>query len=194
MSTFETGGSGTGGDGGQGAEAPVPQSPVDVSDLTPAQAERVLDRLALLGRLFVLLIALIIGGVAAWKVFMPRPSSLPVLPLAVDATLTAADGETFALADRPGRIVLLAVLPGNCPSPCPVREHHQDIMARLGPDAARVLPATTVASDISGDGLQAGALYLIDDLGRVRRIHDSPAEAGDILRELRELLREARGR
>lgn len=37
-------------------------------------------------------------------------------------------------------------------------------------------------------------LYLIDDLGRVRRLYDQQATVDDIVREARGLLREARGR
>lgn len=45
-----------------------------------------------------------------------------------------------------------------------------------------------------GEVSHSDYLYLIDDLGRVRRLYDQQAPVKDIVREARELLREARGR
>ncbi len=46
----------------------------------------------------------------------------------------------------------------------------------------------------SGEVSHSDYLYLIDDLGRVRRLYDQQAPVEDIVREARGLLREARGR
>lgn len=45
-----------------------------------------------------------------------------------------------------------------------------------------------------GEVSHSDYLYLIDDLGRVRRLYDQQAPVTDIVREARSLLREARGR
>lgn len=45
-----------------------------------------------------------------------------------------------------------------------------------------------------GEVSHSDYLYLIDDLGRVRRLYDQQAPVQDIVREVRDLLREARGR
>ncbi len=46
----------------------------------------------------------------------------------------------------------------------------------------------------AGEVSHSGYLYLIDDLGRVRRLYDQQASVRDIVREARDLLREAGGR
>lgn len=46
----------------------------------------------------------------------------------------------------------------------------------------------------TGEVSHSDYLYLIDDLGRVRRLYDQQAPVQDIVREVRGLLREARGR
>ena len=52
------------------------------------------------------------------------------------------------------------------------------------------LPAPSTQGEVS----HSDYLYLIDDLGRVRRLYDQQAPVQDIVREARDLLREARWR
>lgn len=203
--------------------------------------ESPLRSLRLLAWGLVLGFALLVGGVAAWQVLLPKSSELPVLRLGGDFSLTAGDGQPFRLSSRRGDLVLLSFGFTSCPDICPMTlARYRSVLAALGPDAGRLQPIM-ISVDPARDtpahlaayvryfdpriiGLtgsreqlavierQYGAmvsvpgpgeegevshsdyLYLIDDLGRVRRLYDQQAPVADIVREARALLREARWR
>lgn len=186
----------------------------------------------------VLVIALVVGGVAAWRAFAPVESGLPVLKLGGDFGLTDSRGQPFTLASQRGRLVLLSFGFTHCPDVCPLTlARYRALLAELGPDAARLQPlmisvdplrdtpavldryvrhfdarilgltgtleAVAVVQRRYGVIAMPGAggrvahsdyLYLIDDLGRLRRLHDQQATVAMLAADVRALLREARGR
>lgn len=185
-----------------------------------------------------LAIALVVGGVAAWRAFAPMESGLPVLKLGGDFTLTDSRGQSFTLASQRGRLVLLSFGFTHCPDVCPLTlARYRALLAELGPDAARLQPLMVsvdplrdtpsvldryvryfdarilgltgtpqavavvqrqygvIAMPAAGDRVaHSDYLYLIDDLGRLRRLHDQQATVAMLAADVRALLREARGR
>lgn len=189
--------------------------------------------------LLALTIALAVGGVAAWRSFMPANSGLPVLRLGGDFALTDSHRQPFTLQSQRGRLVLLSFGFTHCPDVCPLTlARYRALLAELSPaDAARLQPLLVTVDPrrdtpdvldryvryfdprilgLTGTpdavaqvqkqygvialpergGLFAHSdyLYLIDDLGRLRRLHDQQATVAMLAADVRALLREARGR
>lgn len=99
---------------------------------------------AVIGRLLtglVLAVALLIGGVAAWRAFTPQDSGFPVLTLGGDFTLTDDQGQPYTLAAQRGNVVLLSFGFTHCPDVCPLTlARYRAVLKLLGDEAARVRP------------------------------------------------------